>query len=192
MKSNWFRKNWIPVAIQLYFLFAVACLPKETYVYSNFLFNLILFSYCAVTVGFSLSKWLQSLKQLLVWKYVAFTGFAIVAVVGVTSSLEALIPQGLMSMIILPTHSTLELCLFACSTMLLAPITEELFYRKSLILEASSKALIATSVFSCVLHALNHATDANRYSFSLFLGDTICHLVCENQKYYSFIRHTLL
>lgn len=41
--------------------------------------------------------------------------------------------------------------------MLLAPIAEELFYRKSLILQGSRKALIATSVFSCVLYALNHA-----------------------------------
>lgn len=157
LKSSWFHKNWIPIAIQLCFLFAVACLPKETYVYSNFLFYLGLFSYCAVAVGFSLSDWLQSLKQLLAWKYVAFTGFAVVAVVSITSSLEALIPQGLMGMIMLPTHSPLELCLFACSTMLLAPIAEELFYHKSLILQGSSKALIATSVFSCVLYALNHA-----------------------------------
>lgn len=157
LKSSWFRKNWIPIAIQLCFLFAVVCLPRETYVYSNFIFYLGLFGYCAVAVGFSLSEWLKSLKQLLAWKHVVFTGFAVVAVVGVTSSLEAFMPQGLMGMIMLPAHSLLELCLFACSTMLLAPIAEELFYRKSLILQGSSKALIATSVFSCVLYALNHA-----------------------------------
>lgn len=157
LKLNWFFRNFVPLLIQGAFLLAVVFLPRETYVYSNFLFYLGLFGYCILTVEFSPRKWLYSLKQLDTWKHVGLTAFALVVVVGITSIIENVIPEHWLGMIRLPTDSSLELCLFACSTIFLAPIAEELFYRKSFLIQNSKAFLVITSFVSCVLYALNHA-----------------------------------
>lgn len=156
-KSEWFRRNRVPFVIETVFLLAVFYLPRETYVYSNFLFYLCLFVYGFAKLGFSPQAWLSALKKRRTWKSVGWTGVGVILVGGASMGIAALLPDKWLGMIKLPARTSTEMFLFAVSTMFLAPISEELFYRKSLILLNSKKSLWFTSVLSSLLYALNHA-----------------------------------
>lgn len=156
LNSNFFRINFIPIVIQIIFTFAIICLLKDTYVYSNFIFYLCILVYFIFIGSFSPREWYKSLKLTSTYKSVGLTLLSLILMFCITLCIEAVIPSNLIVMIKLPAHSPVEFYLFILSTSLLAPIAEELFYRKNLIMQGSKKSLIVTSVFSCVLYALNH------------------------------------
>lgn len=74
-----------------------------------------------------------------------------------TSVLESSFPDLDAGYIGLKCDTWLRLVIFALSTMILPPVTEELFYRKSLISFKSKGILIVTAILGMFLYALEHS-----------------------------------
>lgn len=73
-----------------------------------------------------------------------------------TNILENMLPHLNAGMIKLRADNYLKLALFTVSTIILAPIVEEVFYRKNLIYFKNRKILILTTIFSMFLYALEY------------------------------------
>ena len=107
---------------------------------------------------FSITKWRNSLKGgSTFWKQVILTMFFFILAFIFTNFLENLLPHLNAGMIKLRADNYLKLVMFTVSTVILAPIAEELFYRKNLICFKNRKILILTTIFSMFLYALEHA-----------------------------------
>ena len=107
---------------------------------------------------FSIIKWWNSLKGgSAFWKQVILTMFFFILAFIFTNILENMLPNLNAGMIKLRADNYLKLALFTVSTIILAPIVEEVFYRKNLIYFKNRKILILTTMFSMFLYALEHA-----------------------------------
>ncbi len=74
-----------------------------------------------------------------------------------TSFLENTFPNINSGMNNLKVNNLFESIIFGVSTMILAPIAEEVFFRQNLIDFRNNKWLIATSIFSIMLFAVEHS-----------------------------------
>lgn len=158
MKSTYIRSNILPITLEC--LFVLCCLLFETqyYIYINFLFYISLVIYFYNRKDFSLREWITNLKSgkkfcKQVVLTILFFAFSFI----LTSILESVFPKLDDGMIPLKADNWLKLILFVASTIILPPIAEEMFYRKSLICFKDKKTLIFTTVFSMFLYALEHS-----------------------------------
>lgn len=157
MDSRYIKLNVFPIIVEI--LFVIACLIFEDFIiYINFCFYMILAIYFCRRKDFSITKWWNSLKGgSTFWKQVILTIFFFVLAFIFTNFLENMLPHLNAGMIKLRADNYLKLTLFTVSTIILAPILEELFYRKNLIYFKNRKILILTTIFSMFLYALEHA-----------------------------------
>ena len=157
MDSRYIKLNVIPIIVEI--LFVIACLIfKDFVIYINFCFYMILATYFCWRKDFSITKWWNSLKGgSTFWKQVILTIFFFVLASIFTNFLENVLPHLNSGMINLRADNILKLVLFTVSTVILAPIVEELFYRGNLICFKNRKILILTTIFSMFLYALEHA-----------------------------------
>lgn len=165
MNAYW-KKNLVPLAIEAVFIASCFVVPAGYFIYTNFLFYFVLLLYFLARKEFSLKEWGKNLKGgKAFWKPVVGTACGFFLAFAATMGLESLLPQLDMGMIGLRRDSWFTLAVFAVSTILLPPIVEELFYRKSLILtenggedaRGNQKIMIATVVFSMFLYAAEHS-----------------------------------
>ena len=91
------------------------------------------------------------------WKQVIVTTVFFLIVFGLTTALESFFPNLDTGMIMLKRDTPARLIAFAISTMLLPAITEESFYRKSIISFRSKPALVLSAVFGMLLYAAEHS-----------------------------------
>lgn len=164
--SAYWKKNLTPLAIEAVFIVSCFMVPAAYFIYTNFLFYSALLLYFAVRKEFSLKAWIDSLKGgKAFWRPAGITVFFFLAAFAATTVLESVFPQLDTGMIGLRRDSWFTLAIFAVSTILLPPIVEELFYRKSLILtenggedvHSNQKIMIVTVVLSMFLYALEHS-----------------------------------
>ena len=149
MDSRYIKLNVFPIIVEI--LFVIACLIfKDFVIYINFCFYMILAVYFCWRKDFSITKWWNSLKQ------VILTMFFFVLAFIFTNFLENVLPHLNSGMINLRADNVLKLVLFTVSTVILAPIVEELFYRKNLICFKNRKILVLTTLVSMFLYALEH------------------------------------
>ena len=151
--SIYLRKNALPIFIEIIFVVSCFFVPQEYYIYSNLLFYLLLFADFYVKREFSFRKWVKNLKGgKTFWKQVIVTTVFFLIVFGLTTALESFFPNLDTGMIMLKRDTPARLIAFAISTMFLPAITEESFYRKSIISFRSKPALVLSAVFGMLLY----------------------------------------
>ena len=156
--SNYIRKNTIPIIIETAFIISCFIIPKEYFIYTNFIFYLLLLVYFCIKKDFSLKEWLNNIKSGKgFWKQVIITAFLFIIAFIITIILENIFPKYSTGTIALRRNSWLTLTIFAISTILLPAITEETFYRKNMISFQSKGILLITTLLSMFLYALEHS-----------------------------------
>lgn len=132
--NKYIKRNIIPILIEIIFIISCFIIPKEYFIYTNFLFYLLLLVYFYVKKEFSLKQWLNNIKSgKKFWKQVIITALLFILAFIITTVLENLFPNYNTGTIALKRDSWLKLIIFAISTILLPAITEETFYRKNMI-----------------------------------------------------------
>lgn len=156
--SKYIKTNIIPILIEIIFITSCFIIPKEYFIYTNFLFYLLLLIYFYVKKEFSFKQWLNSIKSgKRFWKQVIITALLFILAFIITIGLENVFPNYNTGTISLKRDSWLKLILFAISTILLPAITEETFYRKNMISFKSKEMLLITTIFGMFLYALEHS-----------------------------------
>ncbi|MCM1105193.1 MAG: hypothetical protein NC409_13940 [Clostridium sp.] len=127
MKAYW-KKNLFPLAVEVIFIFSCFVIPAKYFIYTNFLFYLLLLFYFIAIKEFSVKAWGRNIKGgKAFWKPVGITGFFFMLAFAATMILESAFPQFDTGMIGLRRDNWSRLVLFALSTIVLPPIAEEIF-----------------------------------------------------------------
>ena len=156
--GKYLRKNIIPIIIESVFILSCFIFPKEYFIYTNFIFYLLLLIYFCIKKDFSLKEWLRNTKGgKRFWKQVSITALLFVSAFIITIILENLFPNYNTGTIALRRDSWLTLTIFAISTIILPAITEETFYRKNMISFQNKRMLISTTLLSMFLYAIEHS-----------------------------------
>lgn len=156
--SIYLRKNALPIFIEIIFVVSCFFVPQEYYIYTNLLFYLLLFAHFYVKREFSFREWGKNLKSgKTFWKQVIVTTVFFLIVFGLTTALEIFFPYLDTGMIMLKRDTPVRLIAFAISTMFIPAITEESFYRKSIISFRSKPTLVLSAVFGMLLYAAEHS-----------------------------------
>ncbi len=156
--SQYIKTNIIPIIIEIVFIISCFIIPKEYFIYTNFLFYFLLLIYFCIKKDFSLKEWLNNIKSgKKFWKQVIITAIFFVLAFILTMFLENIFFNLNTGMIALKRDNWLKLIIFAISTILFPAITEETFYRKNMISFKSKRILIITTILSMILYALEHS-----------------------------------
>lgn len=156
--GKYLRKNIIPIIIESVFILSCFIFPKEYFIYTNFIFYLLLLIYFCIKKDFSLKEWLSNIKGgKRFWKQVSITVLLFISAFIITIILENLFPNYNTGTIALRRDSWLTLTIFAISTIILPAITEETFYRKNMISFQNKRMLISTTLLSMFLYAIEHS-----------------------------------
>ena len=156
--KEYLKKNIIPVVIEICFIVSCFIVPHECFIYTNFIFYLCLFMYFCITKAFSFNEWLVQVKSgKRFWKQVVLTAIMFLIAFVVTIVLEGQFPTLTTGYINLKRDTWLRLFVFAISTIILPPIAEELFFRKSIIAFKSKGILMFTALIGMFLYAVEHS-----------------------------------
>lgn len=157
--EKYIKQNLIPIILTA-ILFAVFIFVSNDYfLYANFAYYLILLFYMLARGEFSFEKWKEQLcsgKRF--WINVAFTGVGFFAAFVVSDVIVELFPNVPTGTVVFKVKTWYDIVIFAATTMLIAPIAEELFFRKSMISFRNKRWTICTSLLSMLLFASEHAT----------------------------------
>lgn len=152
------RKNLIPVLIEAVFILSFFFVPEEYAVYTNFLFYSLVAVYFLSQKSISIKEWKKQLSSgNSFWTSVMWTGIVFMIAFGLTGFLESAFSHVDTGMINLQRTNWLELVIFGISTAFLAPVTEELFFRQSMICFRDRRWLVMTIILSTFLYAVEHA-----------------------------------
>jgi membrane protease YdiL (CAAX protease family) len=132
-------------------------LPIEYAIYTNFVFYTGILIYLIIKKEVSFRAWKEAtVSGKSFWKNVMLTVLFMAVAFGFTICLEMIFPEWDAGSINLKAPGVIGLILFAASTIILPPITEELFFRKRLIQFENTQILVLTTLFSMFLYALEH------------------------------------
>ena len=138
--NKYIKLNIIPIIIEIIFVVSCFIIPKEYFIYTNFLFYMFLLIYFYIKKEFSFKEWLNNIKSgKKFWKQVIITALLF------------------MLAFIITRDSWLKLIIFAISTIPLPAVVEETFYRKSIISFKSKGILLITTILGMFLYALEHS-----------------------------------
>ena len=144
--------------MEIAFIISCFIISKEYFIYTNFVFYLLLLVYFCIKKDFSLKEWVKNIKSgRRFWKQVIVTALLFITAFMITIIMENIFPNYNTGTIALKRNSWLSLTIFAISTILLPAITEETFYRKNMISFQSKGMLLITTLFSMFLYALEHS-----------------------------------
>lgn len=188
------RVNMIPVIWEILFIISCFLVNEEDYIYTNFIFYFGLLVYFVWRKELSFKNWKASLMSgKKFWIAVVITALGlIVAFVG-TGILENTFSNIDAGTIGLKRDTWGKLIIFAISTIILPPIVEELFYRKSLIYFDDKKIFWVSVIVSIFLYAWEH----NLTPFGIFLASlwgipfTIAYIKTKN-IYVSMTAHLIV
>ncbi len=156
--SKYIKLNALPIIIEIIFIISCFIVPKEYYIYTNFVFYLSLLMIFIVRKEFSLKEWIKNIKSgKKFWKQVIVTSLFFILAFGVTIVLENMFPKFNTGTIGLKRDNWFKLILFTVSTIIFPAITEETFYRKNLISFKSKSILLITTILSMLLFAFEHS-----------------------------------
>lgn len=156
--NKYIKLNIIPIIIEIVFIISCFIIPKEYFIYTNFIFYLLLFIYFCITKDFSIKEWIGNIKSGKKFgKQVTITSIFFIIAFGITIFLENRFFNLDTGMIILKRDSWLKMILFSISTMIFPAITEETFYRKNMISFKSKGILVFTTISSMLLYSLEHS-----------------------------------
>ena len=156
--SKYIKLNALPIIIEIIFIISCFIVPKEYYIYTNFVFYLSLLMIFIVRKEFSLKEWIKNIKSgKKFWKQVIITSLFFILAFGATIVLENMFPKFNTGTIGLKRDNWFKLILFTVSTIIFPAITEETFYRKNLISFKSKSILLITTILSMLLFAFEHS-----------------------------------
>lgn len=156
--KDYIKLNTLPIIIEIAFIISCLFIPSRYYIYTNFVFYLLLLIVFIVRKDFSFKKWGESLKSgKYFWKLVLLTFLFFMVAFAITSVLENIFSQFDTGTIALRRDNWLTLFIFAVSTILLPAITEETFFRKNMIIFENKGMLIVTTIAGMFLYALEHS-----------------------------------
>lgn len=156
--SKYIKLNIIPIIIEIIFIVSCFIIPKEYFIYTNFIFYMLLLIYFYIKKEISLKEWLDNVKSgKKFWKEVIITALFFILAFIITTILENAFPKNNTGTIALKRDSWLRLIIFAISTILLPAITEETFYRKNIISFKSKGTVLITTILGMFLYSLEHS-----------------------------------
>jgi membrane protease YdiL (CAAX protease family) len=156
--SKYIKLNAQPIIIEIIFIISCFIVPKEYYIYTNFIFYLSLLLIFIAKKEISLKEWIKNIKSgKKFWKQVIITSIMFILSFGLTIVLENIFPKLDTGTIGLKRDTWFKLVLFAISTIIFPAITEETFYRKNMISFKSKSVLLITTILSMLLYALEHS-----------------------------------
>lgn len=130
--KKYIKTNIFPIIVEVIFIMSCFVVPRECYIYTNFVFYSILAIYFWIRKDFSLKEWIHNLKSgKKFWKHVILTSLGFIGAFVITMVLESIFSDIDTGMIGLRRNSWITLIIFAISTILLPPIVEETFFRKN-------------------------------------------------------------
>ena len=160
-------ENALPLLAELLFITGAVLLPGRFLVYLHFLFCLLIYIYF---------RWKRSFSSR-AWKYAAQDGesfwgpvLSTAGAIAVCFLLTGMIPGLQNGMFKMQIQSWLEILLFAVSSLFLAPIAEELLFRKSLISTKTAGSLVITALISLLLFALEQGVTPGGVLTALIWG----------------------
>lgn len=157
MKS-YLKGNLIPIILTVVLVELFLVLPSEKHIYVNFAYYLALFIFLVCKKGLDVREWrakIRSGKEF--WIKVVITDICLLFAFVLTGILEDLFPNFETGMVMLKCNNLLDIVIFALTTIFLAPISEELFFRKSMLLFDSKISVFVTAFLSMILFASEHA-----------------------------------
>lgn len=155
---QYIKSNILPVIIELIFIVSCFLIPKDYFIYTNFIFYLLLLIYFLIRKDFSIKEWLNNIKSgKMFWKQVIITAIFFVLAFVITVVLENMFPDYDTGTIALKRNSWIKLIIFSISTILFPAVTEETFYRKNMISFSNKSILVLTTLLSMFLYALEHS-----------------------------------
>lgn len=154
--KDYIKANILPIIIEIIFIISVFVLPSEYHIYTNTLFYLFLLIYIIRRKDFNFNEWSSKLKSgKNFWKGVMFTFVGFIAAFIITVGVEKIFPSIDTCAIQLRVNNWLTLLCFILSTVLLPAVTEEIVFRKNMII-INRKSIIITSVISVLLFSMEH------------------------------------
>lgn len=154
--KDYIKANILPIIIEIVFIISVFVLPSEYHIYTNTLFYLFLLIYIIRRKDFNFDEWSSKLKSgMNFWKGVIFTLVGFIAAFIITVGVEKIFPSIDTGAIQLRVNNWLALLCFIFSTVLLPAVTEEIVYRKNMII-INRKSIIITSLISVLLFSAEH------------------------------------
>lgn len=154
---KYLKHNIVPLCLECILIICLIVFP-EYLLYINFFFYLGIAVYFIICKDFSIQEMKGNIcagKKF--WKSVILTVAALALSFAITSIIKILLPNIDDGMGLLKVHNGFELLIFAMSTIILPPLAEELFYRKSLISFEYKKQMPILIIVSGLLFALEHS-----------------------------------
>lgn len=146
---NYIKLNAIPIVIEIIFITSCFVIPRDYFIYTNFLFYLLLLAYFSIKKDFSLKEWINNINSgRKFWRQVLTTAFFFILAFMTTMILENIFTDFNTGTIALKKDGPLTLIIFAMSTILFPAVTEETFYRKNMISFSSKGILAVTTIIS--------------------------------------------
>jgi membrane protease YdiL (CAAX protease family) len=161
--ASFIKKNIAPFlwfAVWIFLLpFVFPSFSTQINVYANLIYyvGLLLLVLLGQRRLFSKDE-IMSLKKGKTWLAVLFTILGLILAFALSAALMKLFPNANTGWGHLKCNDAFSLATFAISTIIMPPLAEELFFRKSLIiLDQSKKMLLITAFSSIVLFGLEHS-----------------------------------
>lgn len=155
--SKYLKRNIVPLCLEGIFIISLICFPRYI-LYTNFIFYLGIAIYFIILRDFSLKGLIENVcSGGRFWRNVFFTATALTLSFVITNIIVMLLPNVNTGMGLLKVRNGFELLIFALSTIVLPPLAEELFYRKSLIQFEPKKQIPILTIISSLLFALEHS-----------------------------------
>lgn len=157
-KPYWVR-NLFPVLLEAAYLICCFRLPVNYLIFANFFFYLVLFLFYLITKNLTFRKfWMNVSSGVQFWKSVLIATVLFAASFGITALLEHFISALNPGFYPLIVSNGLTFVLFIITSLFLAPVVEETFYRGNLISVESKKLMIITTIVSILLYSIGHSS----------------------------------
>lgn len=155
---SYLRKLIFPVIWQAMFIMSCIVLPRNDYIYTNFLFYLGIIVYFIAVGDFKYNEMIKSIKSgKKFWIAVLVTSLGMAVAFYLSNVMSLIFPNCNDGMIQLNRDSWFKLIIFSISTIVFPPLAEELFYRQAFIRFDNKIILFSSAVIGMILYALEHS-----------------------------------
>jgi membrane protease YdiL (CAAX protease family) len=154
---KYLKHNIVPICMECILIVWLIMYP-EYFLYINFFFYLGIVIYFVICKDFSIKEMKENIcSGKTFWIKVILTASTLALSFAITGIIKMLLPTINDGMGILKVHNRFEVLIFAMSTIILPPLAEELFFRKSLLSFEHKKQMPILMILSGLLFAFEHS-----------------------------------
>ena len=159
MVSKKYLIKVLPVVAWLVsFIFVFNLFDEYTKVYCSLVFYFGIILYFYILKDWNFIEWFKSLKEgKSFWLPVLFTIIGMLAAFGIGMVIPMMFPDIDTGISVYRVNNWANLTAFALVTVFLAPIANEVFYRKAIIVFNSKSIIIISTIISIFLYAAEHS-----------------------------------